>query len=73
MECTHHTAAAHLLRHLRWNVRASGVTCCADVLQAPVTELLASVGATSTSPSQSCLPIPLGKIAQTQVAAPDAT
>jgi hypothetical protein len=47
---THYAAAAHLLRHLRCNTRASGITYYADISQAPVTKLLASIGAPTDFP-----------------------
>jgi hypothetical protein len=41
----HHVAIAHLLRHLRCNTRTAGITYYSDLSTAPVTQLLASVGA----------------------------
>ncbi len=46
----HCAATAHLLRHLRCNTRTGGVTHYADISQAPVTKLLASIGAPTDFP-----------------------
>jgi hypothetical protein len=46
----HHVAIAHLLRHLRCNTRTAGVTYCSDLSTAPVTQLLASIGAPTDFP-----------------------
>jgi hypothetical protein len=43
-------AAAHLLRHLRCNARAGGLTCCSDLSKAPATQLLASIDALTDFP-----------------------
>ncbi len=46
----HYAATAHLLRHLRCNTRTGGITYYADISQAPVTKLLASIGAPTDFP-----------------------
>ncbi len=46
----HYAATAHLLRHLRCNTRTGGITYYADISQAPVTKLLASIGAPTNFP-----------------------
>jgi hypothetical protein len=46
----HHAAAAHLLRHLRCNTRTGGITYYSNLSKAPVTMLLASIGAPTNFP-----------------------
>ena len=46
----HYAAAAHLLRHLQCNTRIGGITYYSDLAKAPVTKLLASIGAPTDSP-----------------------
>jgi hypothetical protein len=46
----HYAAAAHLLRHLRCNTRTGGLTYYSDLSKAPVTMLLASIGAPTDFP-----------------------
>jgi hypothetical protein len=46
----HYAAAAHLLRHLRCNTRTGGLTYYSDLSKAPVTLLLASIGALTDFP-----------------------
>jgi hypothetical protein len=46
----HYAAVAHLLRHLRCNTRTGGLTYYSDLATAPVTKLLASIGAPTDFP-----------------------
>jgi hypothetical protein len=46
----HFAATAHLLRHLRCNTRSGGITYYPDISQAPITKLLASIGAPTDFP-----------------------
>jgi hypothetical protein len=46
----HHVAIAHLLRHLRCTTHTAGITYYSDLSTAPVTQLLASIGAPTDFP-----------------------